>query len=155
MGRLIAIDTNLLVLLVVGSASVDFIARHKRKNTFVKDDFRLLRQILLDADGIVFTPHVLSETSNLVRQFAKPGVDTIVSVLGRMIQQSREIAVASADAVQRPEFRYLGLTDAGLPSIDADDVALLTDDFDLYRASLAAGRKPINFSHARESWLGL
>lgn len=155
MSRLIAIDTNLLVLLVVGSASEGYIARHKRTNTYATDDFRLLRQVLLRADGLVFTPHVLAETSNLVRQFAKPGVDTIVNVMCRMIEQTREITVAGVEAVRRPEFRYLGLTDAGLLTIEADDITLLTDDFDLYRASLAAGRQPINFSHEREIWLGL
>lgn len=155
MGRLIAIDTNLLVLLVVGSASEGYIARHKRTNTYAADDFRLLRQILLTADGLVFTPHVLAETSNLVRQFSRPGVDAIVNVLRRMIEQAREVVVTGVEAVRRPEFRYLGLTDAALLAIEAGDITLLTDDFDLYRASLAAGRQPINFSHERETWLGL
>lgn len=155
MSGLIAVDTNLLVLLVVGSASEDFIDRHKRTSAYGREDFRLLRTILLEAEGLVLTPHVLAETSNLARQFKRPGVDLIGGVLRGLIERSREVAIPARDAVRRVEFRYLGLTDAALLAVDADDITLLTDDFDLYHASLSAGRKPINFSHRRELWHGL
>ena len=155
MSRLLAIDTNLLVLLTVGTASESFIARHKRTQAYTAADFLLLQTLIAGADGVLFTPHVLAETSNLIRQFGNPGLRDILVVFRGVVERTREVFVRSADAVRRPEFRYLGLTDAGLLTIEEDDVMLLTDDFDLYRASLSSGRRPINFSHERETWLGL
>lgn len=155
MSRVLAIDTNLLVLLIVGTASPAFIARHKRTQIFTEEDLNLLQSLISKADACIFTPHVLAETSNLIRQFANPGRQQILDIFCRVIEGGREVQISSIKAVRRPEFRYLGLTDAGLLTIDVDDVTLLTDDFDLYRASLSAGRKPINFSHERETWFGV
>ena len=155
MRRVLAIDTNLLVLLIVRTASPAFIARHKRTQTFTSEDFQLLQILIGRADACVFTPHVLAKASNLIRQFANPGLQQILEIVRRVIEGGREVRARSAVAVRRPEFRYLGLTDAALLTIDDDDVTLLTDDFDLYRASLSAGRKPINFSHERETWFGV
>lgn len=42
-----------------------------------------------------------------------------------------------------------------LLATDMDDVMLLTDGFDLYRAGLSSGRRPIDSSHRREIRLGL
>jgi hypothetical protein len=155
MRHLVLIDTNLLVLLVVGTASEDFVERHKRTKAYTGEDYRLLRSLLLDADGLLFTPNVLTETSNLIRQFAEPGKQHVLNVFRDFIEQIEEVVVKSLDAAKRAEFRYLGLTDVALLSIDRTDVTLLTDDFDLYQASLSAGQAPINFSHQREIWLGL
>ncbi|TXM67111.1 hypothetical protein FV222_24890 [Methylobacterium sp. WL103] len=155
MRRVLAIDTNLLVLLIVGTASPSFIGRHKRTQTYTVEDFQLLLSLIAAAESCLFTPHVLAETSNLVRQFGKPGLTDILNVFCGMVERTREVQVRGLEAVRRPEFAYLGLTDAGLLTVDAGDVTLLTDDFDLYRASLSAGRRPINFSHQREVWLGV
>ena len=71
--------------------------------------------------------------------------------------------MATREALREFQSRLAGRLQAARTSgvsaswlaIEAGDITLLTDDFDLYRASLAAGRQPINFSHERETWLGL
>lgn len=57
----------------------------------------------------------------------------------------------SARAAARPEFLRLGLTDSSLLEIAAEDVVVLTADFDLYRAALSAGRPVVNFNHVRDN----
>ena len=52
----VAIDSNLLLLLIVGSASRDYIAKHKRLKSFDSSDFDLLREQLSVASAIVLTP---------------------------------------------------------------------------------------------------
>lgn len=151
----VILDTNLMVLLVVGSASRDYVSKHKRTQTYTIEDFSLLTRILAGAASIVTVPHVLAETSNLVRQFAEPGRTRICTVLESFIHDWVESPVASRTAAHRHEFRSLGLTDAALLTLQAEDDAsvlasvLLTDDLDLYVASVSAGRQAVNFSHLR------
>jgi hypothetical protein len=58
----IVIDTKLMLLLVVGSASRAMIARHKRV-AYGEADFDLLLRILSGFREIVLTPGILAETS--------------------------------------------------------------------------------------------
>lgn len=143
------LDTNLMVLLIVGLASQDYILRHKRTQTYTVDDFLLLQGTLAQTPSIVTIPHVLAETSNLVRQFAEPGRTRICTVLQNFIFDCIETIVTSKAAARRSEFRLLGLTDAALLEVQSDRSVLLTDDLDLYVASVSAGRQAINFSHLR------
>ncbi|KQT60112.1 hypothetical protein ASG52_18495 [Methylobacterium sp. Leaf456] len=71
--RACLLDTNLLVLLTVGRASPAFVEVHKRTRSDRSEDMPLLETLLAKADRIVTTPHVLGETSNLIRQFQEPG----------------------------------------------------------------------------------
>ena len=63
----IVIDTNLMVLLVVGSASEDFITKHRRLKGYTVDDFRLLGLLIAEYSDMVLVPHILAEVSSLVR----------------------------------------------------------------------------------------
>ncbi|MCF4125815.1 PIN domain-containing protein [Methylobacterium sp. SyP6R] len=143
------LDTNLMVLLIVGLASQDYILRHKRTQTYTVEDFLLLQDTLAGTPSVVTIPHVLAETSNLVRQFAEPGRSRICAVLQNFVFDCIETTVASGAAARRPEFRLLGLTDAALLEVQYETSVLLTDDLDLYVASVSAGRQAVNFSHLR------
>ena len=44
--KAIVLDANILILLVVGSASVAYISSHKRLHAYAEDDFRLLTRLL-------------------------------------------------------------------------------------------------------------
>lgn len=149
---ILLIDTNLLVLLVVGFASPNFIAGHKRTRTYSVADFETLKDVLSRASAVRTTPHILAETSNLALQFQDPGRTLIGEALRRLIAVSTECLLPSAKAAHHASFRRLGLTDAGvIIAQDTDDgvVTLLTDDLDLYLESLRSGRQAINFAHLR------
>ncbi len=148
--RSIALDTNLLVLLIVGSASRRYIDLHKRTRTDTADDFDLLAGILADVESIVVTPNVLTEASNLIRQFGEPGRTQVGVVMQRFIEESIELYVPSRTAVHRPEFLRLGLADTAIIAGQDKDMALLTDDLDLYLASANSGQAAVNFSHLRD-----
>jgi hypothetical protein len=61
----IIIDTNLLLLLLVGMYDKSYIARHKRTNDYSSDDFELLL-MRLERCEIVLVSNVLTEVSNLL-----------------------------------------------------------------------------------------
>ncbi len=149
--RPLAIDTNLLVLLVVGLASKDFLARHKRLREFSVADFDLLSSIVNTHSPIVITPNVWTETSNLARQIAQPARDLVSRVMQEMISRTEEAYVASSSAGRRSEFLRLGLSDAALLELKPNAIPILTSDLDLYLAAQRSGREAVNFNHIREA----
>ena len=66
------IDANLLVLLIVGSVGEELIARHRRLQQFMPEDYRSLHNLLDQVDQIFVTPNTLTETSNLLAQHGEP-----------------------------------------------------------------------------------
>jgi hypothetical protein len=64
----LAIDTQVLLLLVVGLVDRNFIANHKRLKQFDTNAFELLVCVIGDAEQIVATPNSLTEVSNLLAQ---------------------------------------------------------------------------------------
>ena len=62
------LDTNLLVLLVVGSESRELISKHRRLRDYYAEDYDILCEFLENAKTLYVTPNTLTETSNLVRQ---------------------------------------------------------------------------------------
>lgn len=148
---MLLIDTNLLVLLVVGFASPSFIEGHRRTRAYTLDDFRLLRDLVAREEIVRTTPHVLAETSNLARQFAEPGRARISAVLAGLIGSSIEVHLPAQQVVQDPDFTKLGLTDAAVLLAQDGETTLLTDDLDLYVASVTRGLKAVNFSHLRDA----
>jgi hypothetical protein len=144
------LDTNLLLLLVVGMASPRYIAKHKRLHpVYTIADFDLLSGYVRAASHILLTPNTLTETSNLARQIAEPARSEIGSVLRQLVLTLDETYVNSASGVGQDEFIRLGLTDSVLLSLASPDVILLTADVGLYVAACSRGMNAQNFNHLR------
>lgn len=148
-GRVL-VDTNLLVLLIVGKTSMRFVDVHKRTRAYTIDDYILLESLVSGAVAHVTTPNILSETSNLIRQFDGRPLAAVMSVFKIFIRSCSEIYVPSKEAVEYRHFDRLGLTDSAILELQHGDVTLLTDDLDLYLASALSHKKVINFTHERE-----
>ena len=103
-------DANLLLLLIVGSASRRV---HKNLSHYTEDDFDLLVQAISIFSDVVLVPHLLAEVSSLSRQGIKnPARRAIQQKLRELVETTPEVPVPSVDGVRRDEFPDLGLTDA-------------------------------------------
>ena len=145
------IDTNLLVLLVVGETDKDLISKHRRTRAYRVEDYDLLVKLINDTDHQVFVaPNTLTEASNLLAQHGEPERSRIFGVLQTLIETTEEKAVESRVAARNSNFRRLGLTDAALMEIVSASNPLITTDLDLYLAASAkeAGAA-FNFAHYR------
>ncbi len=141
------IDTNLLLLLIVGSVGRDLIAKHRRLRRFTGEDFDNLINLLCP-EQVFVTPNTLTETSNLLAQHKEPERSRFFDRLKFIIQESKEVVVASTVASRNNAFKRLGLTDAALLEVVTAETPLLTVDLDLYLAALAKGRDTVvNFTH--------
>ena len=146
----IVLDANLTILFAVGATKRDYIASHKRLRTYDAKDFDILSGLIADSSGVIFSPNVLSETSNLVRYASDPARFEVGTVLAQIIARSEERYVASKTAALRTEYPRLGLTDAVLLELLQPGLLLLTADLDLYLAASKAKLDVINFNHVRE-----
>ena len=144
------IDANLLLLLVVGSVSLDAIARHRRLRAFTSDDYGILINLIDMVERVLVTPNTLTETSNLLGLHGEPERSRFFERLRFIIEETEEIVVASADAARHNAFTRLGLTDAALLGVATEETPIITVDFDLYLAASSSNpESAINFAHLR------
>ena len=92
MGRRLIVDTNLLVLLVVGSTSRAYVERHKRCKPFTVNDFEDLVLLVDGSEELIVTTGILTETSSLTRQIGEPYRSEIGLYLKEFIERATEFA---------------------------------------------------------------
>ncbi|MDE2823627.1 MAG: PIN domain-containing protein [Chloroflexota bacterium] len=144
------LDTNLFVLFVVGSVGRDLIEKHKRLQTYSAEDYEILIDLLDRVERVYVTPNTLTETSNLLSQHGEPERSRFFQKLRFIIQQSKEVTVASVKASSNSAFNRLGLTDAALLEAVSPETPLVTVDLDLYLAANASVQEAaLNFTHYR------
>lgn len=151
----IILDANLLILLVVGTVDERQISSFKRTRAYNVEDFRILRSYLNHFRTPVVTPHILTETTNLLDDLLEPLRTTAFLFLRELISQAEERREPSIDLSARKEFVRLGLADAAVHSVTESGAALLTADLDLYLAASAVSPHAVNFNHLRSGAWGL
>lgn len=145
----VLIDTNILLLHVIGLHDKTLIPRFKRTAQFTEGDFDLLSRLLRLFKRVTTTPNILTEVSNLAGQIADPVKERIFQRLAGNIATLDERYVESRAAAAAREFPRLGLTDAGLIGLGREGMLVLTDDFDLAMTLQTGGSDAINFNHLR------
>ena len=129
------IDANLLVLLVVGRVGRGEVRKHRRTRRFSPEDYDRLSEAVEDMNCVFVTPNTLTEASNLLES----GDRRFLAELRKLIEDSEEVTVASIAAARNGAFPKLGLSDAASIEAASPDRPLITADFDLYIAAVAAG----------------
>lgn len=149
----LVLDTNLLILLIAGRTNPDIIGRHKNLDAYSRSDHDVLEQIVRSASHLLVTPHILTETSNLLAQTSEPDRRSLLEFLATFIrdpQSLRELRLPSRHAATRSEFARLGLTDTALLVEHETEYTLLTADQRLFVACAAAGRKALYFPSLKD-----
>lgn len=142
------IDTNLLVLFIVGTVNPNRINSFKRTSKYDRDDFDLLIRLLNSVNKPLFTvTQVMAEVSNLTdlsgpeRLLARQSLKRTIGIL-------HEPEVPSVNAAQDSKFERLGITDAAILTVAREHrCAVVTDDLDLYYALSQDNSEVLNFAH--------
>ena len=149
--RSILLDSNLLVLQIVGSLDRTLIGRHKRTRAFTEEDFVLLTRLLEGKTAIVTTPNILTEVSNLLLSGRKDRRDeALMGFLRQLVELLDEQYVQSETASALDCFSRLGLTDSALVTGCDGGTVLLTTDLGLYLEATRRDLFAFNFNHIRE-----
>lgn len=149
------IDTNLLVLFVVGSVNPDRISDFKRTSNYSLSDYRLLRLIIERISPIYTVPHVMAEVSNLTDMNGPERLQARL-VLKATMETLEEPAMPSLVASRDENYTGLGLVDAAIAVVARErKCGVLTDDHKLYLALCRQGATVVNFTHLRAAHWGV
>jgi hypothetical protein len=122
------IDTNMLLLLVVGLTNKNFIQKHKALSVYNQSHFEVLIEKISSASSIITTPNILTETSNLLCQTGDPVKTLLLIKFGIIIKEFKEIYIPSQEVVDVDVFKRLGLTDTVITALKNEQCTVLTTD---------------------------
>lgn len=142
MGRRLIIDTNLLLLLVIGAIEEGrHIRNSKRLNAFDKQDYQVVLRCMENFDKVFITPYIATEVSNLIdlRGYARIKAYKMARVL---FSQFKKINPVIDDDCAPDYFLNYGITDSSLILL-APNYHVLTDDRRILAALYTANPKTI------------
>lgn len=145
----VCLDTNILLLHVVGAVSRDAVTTFKRTRQFLPEDYDVAARFISLFAHVVVTPHILSEVSNLCGQLPDNSRTNAMRMLAQQIETFRETAVPANEINRSEEFLRFGLTDAAIAQIARRNMLVLTDDFRLAQYLADKGLATLNFNHIR------
>ncbi len=147
--RGVLVDSNLLLLYVVGGFERELVPHFKRTKQFTVEDYDLLVLFLSNFERTVTTPNILTEVNSLLGQLGQPRLNNCRAVFARGIGLLGEHYVPSADAAQLDQFARLGLTDTVIARLAKGSHLVLTDDLRLASFLERIPIDVINFNHLR------
>ena len=144
----ILVDSNLLVLYLVGKVNRRRITQFKRTRSFRVEDFEILDGILAQFHTKLTTPGIWAEVSNLT-DLQGTELRAIRQLIQKKLQLVTEHYTPSSELAGTPAFHRLGITDAAIVKLNERPMLALTADLQLYVWLLDRGVDAYNFNHIR------
>lgn len=148
----VILDTNLLVLLVVGTVDEGLIAKCKRTQSFDVDAFVLLIAELMRHEKHQACAAVLAETCNLLESENAKRDHRLFDCLRTMVSGWESYSVEPTQVMAARPYLQFGFTDATLAELLQEQGNLvLTIDAPMYAYVSRMKRKGeiVNFNHLR------
>jgi len=152
-GNKIVVDTNLLLLLLIGATDKNYIETFKRTSMFTKNDFIFLFEILKRYDNIITTPNILTEVDNFTKNIKIPNYRNKAIYYfskwlscGFIEEEFIETKILCNDNC----FMYFGLADASIAKISREKIGVITKDKRLYDELIYHNIPAINFNSYME-----
>lgn len=147
----IVVDTNLLLLLLVGNYNKEKVSEFKKTQKYTSLDFDYLAQFL-SFFNLIATPNILTEVVNHTETYNKQTNGELFVNLRNLTETFSERYIPSLYAMNEV-YQKFGLSDSVICSLSNEGYLVLTDDFPLYGYLSSRGNHVINFSHIRSEYL--
>lgn len=146
------IDTNLLLLLLIGSLSPSLVRKQKitANQGFDEADFNQLRDFACGFQNWVTTPHILTEVSNHAEKVKGLDHGKFIQQFISLIDKLDEYSETSKLLSKTDAFARFGLTDTAISHLVDEKFLVLTVDFPLAGYLQKKGVNVINFNHVRQ-----
>jgi predicted nucleic acid-binding protein len=145
----VLLDTNLLLLYLVGLSRAGDIASHRRLNMFEQRHFQFLLDLVIPYNQVVVTPHCLAEVWNFIGEQSNAfdlHRTPLINFARGFVAQAVEIYHPAAQLVEREEIRWLGLADVSQISAALEGgFAMTSTDGRLCHQAMALGIKTHHF----------
>jgi len=150
----IVLDTNILLLSIVGQAAPELLTRVKRTAQFDLDDLALLQNLLLLVPSVVTTPGILTESCNLLDSANRQHNHRFFESVRRLLLTMREDFVPAKELSLHPYFLRFGLADTSITHLAQNGHLVLTDDLPLKLALETQSLPVLNFNYLRTAeWI--
>jgi predicted nucleic acid-binding protein len=150
--RGILIDTNLLVVFLSVSFDPQCVG-NGRAQAYSKSDVELIVSVIERFGKMIVTPHVMAETSNLLRKDfkGKKRDELMRHIYGIFCIESDGFQEHAVDrkTIKPYVFQRLGFTDSAL-AVATGHFPIFTADLNLHIAVGSSGGDSINFWHLKE-----
>ena len=121
------IDTNILLLYIVGSIDINSIRNFRRTAHFTEKDFYIVSKFIDYFVVKITTPHILTEASNLLGNRIE-----LQFALGKQVEMMEEKFMESKQIAKTDVFLQFGLTDTAISEMAKDSYLVVTDDNPLF-----------------------
>ncbi|ASW82976.1 hypothetical protein EAY42_22570 [Vibrio anguillarum] len=146
----VMLDTNLLVMYLIGVYDKELVPQFKRTEKYSVDDFEFLEFYVGQFDKLIVTPHVLAETWNFIEKIPKHQFDDFLSKVVPHIEVFEEEYVNKKTLLSSKGFSYIGITDmAVIQAAKSKKCFVITDDLRAYTHFFENGVETININHLR------
>src|SRR5438552_1273877 len=143
----VVLDTNILLLCIVGQAAPELLTRLKRTAQFDIADLTLLQNLLTLISTVVITPGILTESCNLLDSANRQYNHRFFAAIRTLLLTMREDFVPAKQLSQSPYFLRLGLADTSVTHLAKNGHLVLTDDVTLKVALEAESLPVMNFNY--------
>jgi len=133
------IDTNSLIVLLIGLIDPKLIETHKRTSIYEEQDFIDLLAFIGEFEELVVLPNVWTELDNLLNNFRGEYRITYIEKIASVIKSTSEKFLESKNALNSIGFFDLGLTDSLLLEYSKECELLITSDSSLSDYAIASG----------------
>ncbi len=149
-GTGVMLDTNLLVMYLIGVYDKELVPQFKRTEKYSVDDFEFLEFYVGQFDKLIVTPHVLAETWNFIEKIPKHQFDDFLSKVVPHIEVFEEEYVNKKTLLSSKGFSHIGITDmAVIQAAKSKKCFVITDDLRAYAHFFENGVETININHLR------
>jgi len=151
----VLIDTNLLLVLLVGNIDLRLVGTMGKTSKYNAEDYERIRDILGQFQRFIIIPQVLTEAGNLLKRNC-PNTNTWLDVsreLRRLVhsKSTRETRGLSMRIMDHPAYVDLGYADAAMLHAAAGRYLVFTDDAPLYGRAYDCGVDVLPFAWLRRN----
>lgn len=153
----ILIDTNLILVYLLGRIDPGFISTNERTKTYREVDFRILEGIIKNTNKIIVSSYILTEVSNLSK-IRRHNLREYYEEFTKYIITSSEDSPPTQTLISKETQDTLlkfGLTDLSIiETLRINNYLLLSADFKLCSKVLDLGYDAINYTNIQTyNWL--
>lgn len=141
---MIVIDTNSLLVFIVGIINNAKHLNHSRTSDFEIIDFKMLLNKIQDPRNLIVLSNVWTEVDNLLNESFQMNDLRYYRALKYLIKLSTEPHIKTIDIIQERTFEKVGVTDSLLLNAAIQTKELVTFDDDLERIANHLGIKVYN-----------
>jgi len=153
----IIIDTEIMLVYIVGSYDINYISKFKRTHPkYNPDDYKSISKVLSCFRKKIVTPHILAELSNLSFQAREEKREDYFKAFSGLLKRTSEDYIDKDTVLTLPLLSKIGVTDLGIiEAAKKFDYLVFTDDFPMTGLARKKGIDVLNLNDIRAVQRGM